>query len=337
METPVTFVNRDGHRLFGMLYAPDHAVAQRVGVLVSVNAIKNRVGTFRLHVLLARRFCELGYYVLTFDPAGIGDSEGPFDNKLLSEHYYDIQTGKYSDDLADATNYFVGEARLDRMVLFGLCGGAISMQMSGASDPRVAGLMLLNLPVLVEDLKRLGQQDNAAKIVSSVSAKTLLKHKVQRLAEIDFWRRLVRLEVDLREEARLVGRSLKVLAQRVGSKVASVASRKLPAQNIAMQPVSPHKQFNMHFQRAFLRSMELRQKTLFMFAELDPWTAIFNSEFRDRALEPGNPHEAHYSIEVIEAANHIFSSAASQKELERRLSTWLLANFPTSRASTARA
>lgn len=337
METPVTFVNRDGHRLFGMLYAPEQPVAQRVGVLVSVNAIKNRVGTFRLHVLLARRFCELGYHVLTFDPAGIGDSEGPFDNKLLSEHYYDIQTGKYSADLADATNWFLAEAKIDRMVLFGLCGGAISMQMSGASDPRVEGMMLLNLPVLVEDLKRLGQQDNAAKIVSPVSAKTLLKHKLQRLVEIDFWRRLVRLEVDLREEARLVGRSLQVLARRVGTKMSSVVSKKPAAQNDAMQPVSPHKQFNMHFQRAFLRSMELGQKTLFMFAELDPWTAIFNSEFRDRALAPGNRHEAHYSIEVIEAANHIFSSADSQKELERRLSTWLLTHFPTSRASTARA
>jgi pimeloyl-ACP methyl ester carboxylesterase len=310
---------------------------QRVGVLVSVNAIKNRVGTFRLHVLLARKFCELGYYVLTFDPAGIGDSEGPFDNKSLSEHYYDIQTGKYSDDLADAMDYFFAEARIDHMVLFGLCGGAISMQMSAASDPRVAGLMLLNLPVLVEDLKRQAQQENAAKIVSSVSAKALLKHKMQRLVELDFWRRLMRFEVDLREEARLVGRSLQVLGKRVSAKVASLSADKPGAQRNVMQPVSPHKQFNMHFQRAFLRSMELRQKTLFMFAELDPWTAIFNSEFRDRALEAGNPHEPHYTIEVIEAANHIFSSAESQKELERRLTSWLQQNFPATTASTAHA
>jgi len=129
MEQPVTFTNRYGSRLFGMLYSPDRPVAQRVGVLVSVNAIKYRAGTFRLHVLLARKFCELGYYVLTFDPAGIGDSEGTFDCKLLSEHYHDIQIGKYSEDLTDATNYFFAEAKIDRMVLFGLCGGAIAVQM----------------------------------------------------------------------------------------------------------------------------------------------------------------------------------------------------------------
>lgn len=335
MEQPVTFTNRYGSRLFGMLYSPDRPVAQRVGVLVSVNAIKYRAGTFRLHVLLARKFCELGYYVLTFDPAGIGDSEGTFDCKLLSQHYHDIQVGKYNEDLTDATNFFFAEAKIDRMVLFGLCGGAISVQMAGAKDSRVQGLILLNLPVLVEDLKRQGQPDNAAKIVSSTSASKLLKHKVQRLTELSFWSRLLRFEVDLREEVQLVSRSLGVLARRVGVKALSVTSRGTKAQTNMEKPVSSHRLFNMHFQHAFLRSMELRQKTLFMFAELDPWTAIFKSEFRDRALEPGNPYDAHYSIEVIEAANHIFSSSESQRELERRLSAWLRQQFPTSGASAA--
>jgi pimeloyl-ACP methyl ester carboxylesterase len=337
MEQPVTFTNRHGCRLFGMLYSPDRPVAQRVGVLVSVNAIKYRAGTFRLHVLLARRFCELGYYVLTFDPAGIGDSEGTFDCKLLSEHYHDIQIGKYSEDLTDATNYFFAEAKIDRMVLFGLCGGAISVQIAGAKDSRVQGLILLNLPVLVEDLKRQGQPDNAAKIVSSTSAKKMLGHKIRRLTELSFWRRLLHSEVDLREEMRLVSRSVGVLAKRVGEKSLSVISHGSKAQTNMENPVSSHRLFNMHFQRAFLRSMEQRQKTLFMFAELDPWTAIFKNEFQDRVLGPGNPYEVNYTIEVIEAANHIFSSAASQKELERRLSSWLLQHFPDFSSSTARA
>jgi pimeloyl-ACP methyl ester carboxylesterase len=337
VETPVTFDNRNGCRLFGMLYSPDIEQTHRVGVVISVNAIKYRAGTFRLHVLLARKLVELGYYVLTFDPAGIGDSEGEFDNKLLSEHYFDIQTGKYSNDLVDATNFFFAEARIERMVLCGLCGGAISVQMSGASDPRVQGLILLNIPVLVEDLKRMGQPDNAGKIVSSTSAKSLLRQKVQRLGEVNFWRRLLRFEVDLREEGRLVRRSLVVLSQRVGSKFAALTSRGEKARKSMSDPASTHRLFNMHFQRAFVRSMELRQKTLFMFAELDPWTAIFNSEFKDRVLEPGNPFEANYSIDEIKAANHIFSSADSQRELESRLAHWLARHFPEAIPANANA
>jgi pimeloyl-ACP methyl ester carboxylesterase len=279
---------------------------------------------------------ELGYFVLTFDPEGIGDSEGPFDFKLLSEHYYDIQTGKYTNDLVDAVGFLSQEAKIDRIVLLGLCGGAISVQMAAAIDPRVHGLILLNLPVLVEDLKRQGQPDNAAKITSSTFARTLLKQEIQRLVEVDFWKRLFKLQVDLREEGRLVRRSVAVLASRVGAKLLSVVPQGDKGQDLA-EPVSPHRLFNMHFQRAFVQSAAMRQKMLFMFAELDPWTAIFKSEFQDRALLPGNAYEAHYTIDVIQAANHIFSGTESQKELERRLVSWLLLHFPNVLSNTVRA
>ena len=51
MEKPVTFVNRKGCRLFGMLYLPDNAPSRRVGIVISVNAVKYRAGTFRLGTL----------------------------------------------------------------------------------------------------------------------------------------------------------------------------------------------------------------------------------------------------------------------------------------------
>src|SRR5262245_9826865 len=181
IEQPITFVNRNGCRLFGMLYRPSASGDRRVGVLISVNAIKYRLGTFRLHVLLARKLCELGYTVFSFDPEGIGDSEGEFDYKLLSEHYFDIQTGKYNQDLADAIDFFAQTAQLDSLLLCGLCGGAISVLMEGGADKRVQGLILLNIPVLVEDLKRQGKEDTAGKITSSESASTLLKGKLHRL------------------------------------------------------------------------------------------------------------------------------------------------------------
>ncbi len=79
MERPIQFKNRKGEVLFGMAFLPDHhCTTKRVGIVISVNAIKYRIGTFRLHALLARKLCSLGYYVLYFDPAGIGDSEGEF-------------------------------------------------------------------------------------------------------------------------------------------------------------------------------------------------------------------------------------------------------------------
>jgi pimeloyl-ACP methyl ester carboxylesterase len=335
MERPVTFVNRNGFRLFGMLYLPERTPSRRIGIVISVNAVKYRLGTFRLHVLLARALSELGYCVLSFDPEGIGDSEGEFEYKLLSEHYYDIQTGKYSNDLSDAIDFFYKECGLDSLLLLGLCGGAISVLMEAGNDERVSGLILLNIPVLVEDLKRQGQVDSAAMITSSESASGLLKAKLQRVTQWNFWRRLVRLEVDLREESRLVAKAASVLVSRVAAKASGLTSARRRAAQALAQPVSANRLYNMHFQTAFARSMTARKRIYFLFAEFDQWTWIFKSEFQDLVLTPGNRFEAECRIEVIGGANHIFSGRESQKELETRIVNWLSGNFPVTLAPQA--
>ena len=320
MEQPVTFVNRNGCRLFGMLYVPDSPQPRRVGIVISVNAIKYRAGTFRLHVLLARKLCALGYSVFTFDPEGIGDSEGTFDYKLLSEHYFDIQTGKYNDDLADAIDYFFDAASLDSVLLCGLCGGAISVLMAG-TDSRVDGYILLNIPVLVEDLKRQGVEDSAAKITSAEYASGMLKSKFQRLIEADFWRRFLTFRVNLREEGRLVAKSFTVLTGKAFARGRNLVrgDKSLPPD----QPVSSHRLFNTYFQSSFKQAIGAKQRIFFLFAELDPWTLIFKSEFKDLALKPGNVYEGLYTHEVIGAANHIFSARDSQQLLHSHIVGWL--------------
>jgi pimeloyl-ACP methyl ester carboxylesterase len=323
MEKPVTFVNRNGCRLFGMLYEPDSVQSRRIGIVISVNAVKYRVGTFRLHVLL------LGYSVLSFDPEGIGDSEGNFDYKLLSEHFYDIQTGKYSNDLSDAIDFFWKECRLDSLLLLGLCGGAISVLMEAGGDARVSGLILLNIPVLVEDLNRRGQVDNAAMITSTESASTLLATKLRRVAQWSFWQRLLRLEVDLREEGRLIAKSATVLAQRIGGKITGLTSARQRVAQALAEPVSTNRLYNMHFQTAFARSMSAHKRVYFLFAELDQWTWVFKSEFQDMILAPGNRYEADCRVEVIRGSNHIFSGRESQAELQSRIVNWLSTYFPT--------
>jgi len=326
-ERPVTFTNRNGCRLFGMLYLPEQSRGNGVGVVISVNAIKYRLGTFRLHVLLARKLCELGYTVFTFDPEGIGDSEGQFEYKLLSEHYYDIQTGKYNNDLADAIGFFCRECSVDSLIMFGLCGGAISVLTAAASDPRVAGLILLNIPLLVEDLNKLGQADESTMITSRESASGVLKEKMHRLVEWNFWRRFVRLEVNFKEEGRLVVRAISVLAAKSWASLRSVLFGKDDAIDWS-KPVSAHRLFNFHFQRAFATAMAKNKRILFLFSEFDQWTWIFKSEFQDIVLVPGNRFERACRIELIEGANHIFSGRESQRKLEQRIVAWLTECFP---------
>lgn len=331
MEQPITFTNRRGRRLFGMCYLPEPQVSRNVGILICVNAVKYRLGTFRLHVLLARKLCELGYSVFCFDPEGIGDSEGEFESKLLTEHYHDIQHGKYSSDLADAVKYFTSEHPVGSLLLFGLCGGAISVLIEAATDSRVDGLILLNLPVLVEDLKRKGVENHAAKITSVEKAGNVLAAKGRRLLELSFWWRLVKLQVDLREEGRLVRRSLSVLADKLWR-----ASRAATTQQSGISlstPVSNNPLYNMNFQSSFAAVMAMRKQVLFVFAELDPWTLIFKSEFQDAVLGPGNGYESYCTLRMINAANHIFSATESQRQLQEAIVDWLEDRFARLRSA----
>lgn len=324
MEKPVTFRNRNGRTLFGMLHLPNAAVNRRIGVLISVNAIKYRLGTFRLHVLLARRLCALGYTVFSFDPEGIGDSEGEFEYKLLSEHYYDIQVGKYTNDLRDAVEYFRGECHLDSLVTLGLCGGAISILLEAADDPRIDGLILLNLPVLVEDLARKGAPDSTVAITSTDTAAPLLKAKFHRLIEPKFWWRVVTLKVDFREESQLVSKAMRVILSSAFARKRDVSSQ---APDLLAEPASKNRLYNMHFQRAFGRVMAARKPALFVFAEHDQWTWIFKSEFQDSILKPGNPFERYCDLHVVKGSNHIFSARASHGELAAIIVDWLDARW----------
>jgi hypothetical protein len=194
-------------------------------------------------------------------------------------------------------------------------------------------LILLNIPVLVEDLKRLGQVDSAAMITSSESAGSVLRAKLERLTQWHFWKRLLTFKVDLREEAKLVTRAASVLTRKVTEKFSGLANERQRAAQALSEPVSVNRLYNMNFQTAFSRSMVARKRVFFLFAELDQWTWVFKSEFQDLVLKPGNRYETDCRVEVIPGANHIFSGRESQAQLQSRIVDWLNAHFPLSKAA----
>ena len=85
MEEAVTFENKKGEKIFGIVHIPDLTPfgEKKVGINLLDPGIKYRVAPNRLNIKLARRLCQNGYYVLRFDPAGIGDSEGELPQNVL--------------------------------------------------------------------------------------------------------------------------------------------------------------------------------------------------------------------------------------------------------------
>ncbi len=165
----------EGSRLMGIVSRPPRETpGQDVGVVIIVGGPQYRAGSHRQFVQLARVLAETGYPVLRFDCRGMGDSEG--------EARSFEQTGADIGAAIDALQRAAPAMR--RVVLWGLCDGASAalLYVHEHSDPRVAGLALLNPWVRSE----------------ASLAKTHVKHYYrQRLAERAFWLKLLSGKVAL--------------------------------------------------------------------------------------------------------------------------------------------
>ena len=83
---PVTFVNRRGERLVGILHPPASGASDRAVLLLSPG-VKTRVAPHRLYNRLADAIVQQGCWVFRFDFYGLGDSEGEINEPYLADLY----------------------------------------------------------------------------------------------------------------------------------------------------------------------------------------------------------------------------------------------------------
>lgn len=124
---------RAGH-LVGIAGLP--ATAGAPGVIVLNAGMVHRVGPFRLHVELTRRFNASGYPTLRFDLSTRGDSGA--DGQPLA------RVDQVLADVSDAMDLLAAEGGCTRFVLLGLCSGAADAHRVACDDPRVAGAVFID-------------------------------------------------------------------------------------------------------------------------------------------------------------------------------------------------
>jgi exosortase A-associated hydrolase 1 len=130
-ELAVSFDCRED-RLIGVLSKPDQAHAR--AVLLVVGGPQYRAGSHRQFVLLARAIAAQGYPVLRFDYRGMGDSGGE------PRHFEQV-----TEDIRAAIDcLLLAMPSVHEVVLWGLCDGASAAAFHAPTDPRVAGLVLVN-------------------------------------------------------------------------------------------------------------------------------------------------------------------------------------------------
>jgi exosortase A-associated hydrolase 1 len=265
-----------GERLVAVLARP--SACGDTGVVIVVGGPQYRAGSHRQFVLLARALAAAGVPALRFDVRGMGDATGPmqsFESSTL--------------DVECAIGAMVSSCpTVRRIVLWGLCDAAsvILLYARSSKDSRIAGLVLAN-PWVRSDASY---------------AKTQLVHYYgKRLLQLEFWKKFVRLDVDLAGGAASVARH--------------VANAGRPSERAEASQFQTRMADGL---RAFsgpvlvlLSGQDLTAREFLDWTGMDPaWRGLLDaprvtrSDFRD--------------------ADHTFSTASSRERAEAQTVQWLL-------------
>ena len=307
---PVTFHNRDGLKLFGMVHAPDSGKPRAAPIVLLSPGIKSRVAPHRLYVKLARHFSSLGFVVLRFDFSGLGDSEGTVEESLVADFYGSVQTGRYVNDTRAAMDWMQKEYKVSRFILAGLCGGAITGLLTGAHDQRVDSLLGFGIPVILDSA-----QVDPTKYLTAGELAAWRKRYLSKLWDFKSWVRLLTFKSNYRAliKALLVTHKL----EKTAAMPSSTSVKPIAASN-----------FNPIFPDAF-EAMARSRKLLLIFSEADRLYSIYQERFAQPYNAMLEQYRGNLEVHLVRDANHIFSFLEWQSDLLQQASFWLNRNYET--------
>ncbi len=317
---PVTFQNKAGHRLFGMLHQPVKACASGAGILLLSPGVKMRVAPHRLYLNMTNRFVAMGYSVLRFDFYGLGDSEGEVDEEHLADLYGAVQVGRYINDTIAAMDWMEQTYGIRKFIVSGLCGGAITGLLAAVKDPRIVGLVGLAIPVILD-----GSRIDFNQYMTDAQLNATRDGYLKKLLSPGAWRSWVRL-LTFQSDYKMIARSLmKPLLSRLG-KAQSV-------QTVEASQAEPADNTNPHFAPAFRHMLSTGRLICLVFAEKDRLYWEFEKKFLERNQAMLDSHGSQYQVHVTKEANHIFSFREWEEDMLLHCASWLT-RFEASQCGT---
>jgi uncharacterized protein len=312
---PVTFENRAGQTLHAILHAPEPA-RSGTGVVLLSPGIKSRVAPHRLYWKMARRFSELGFPVLRFDFSGLGDSEGRIEDHLMADLYRGIQLGRYVDETLDAIQWFREKGGVDRVVLAGLCGGAITGLLAAARCTDVAGVLGIGLPVTLD-----GSAVDKVAMMSDGQLRGVRQKYLRKVTDRSSWRRVLTFKTDFR----LLAHSLGLVRRPRVTAVPGTGPTVLGGNG------------NPAFPPALAQTLTRGVPVLLVYGGADRlyW------DYREKFAEPQAAFLEAFgdvlNVHVIDRANHVLTFDEWQQELHDTsrawLEQWFLSSSPRPRPS----
>lgn len=311
----ISFQNRNGLRLHGMLHEPEPSATRGICVLLLSPGIKGRVGPHRLYLKIAEGLVPLGFHVLRFDYYGLGDSEGSIDERLTSDMYNTIQGGRYVDDTIAAMDWMQASVGVKRFVGSGLCGGSISAMLTAAQDKRIESILSLSIPTALD-----GGAANWARFATARQLEGIRRGYFKRLVKPEAWIRF------------LTGKtSYPVLWRSLKQMLAWTAKSPAVKPTASVTPSAPKDDTNPKFAPAFLKFVGSKRRMLLVFSGKDRVRWDFEEKFEARYRHHVEPFREYFEIRTIDNANHVLSDPAWVHEMLEVAVRWLDAVHPFER------
>ncbi|MBV2124059.1 MAG: alpha/beta fold hydrolase [Candidatus Thiodiazotropha sp. (ex Ctena orbiculata)] len=315
ISTPVTIKNRNGLKLYGILEQPETTVKDTAILLLSPG-IKMRVGPHRMYNKLSKVLVDKGFTVLRYDFYGLGDSEGALDQKILVDVYNSIQNGRYIDDTIDAMDWLGATYNIDKFVLGGLCGGAITGMLAGSADERVKGLIALGLINVFE-----GGEDNFSKFVTEGQLEDLKKGYISKLTDIDSWKRIITLKSDFRTIFKILFKPIRVISNSIRENLTASSKNKIEFVHDESSNTNPR------FAPTFFSMLQQSKKMLLVYSGGDRLLWEFKEKFENIYKSHLSDYSHIYELHTIPDANHILSLSEWEESMHKLVEDWLQKNF----------
>ena len=310
MERPVQFQSGDA-TLCGILHLPEDFKYRKpeIGFVFVHSGSRGRRGNTFQYPAYARYFADFGYPSLCFDPTGVADSTGEIETCKVDDFYGTIQLGRFADDTLAGVQEFYRHVEPKKLVLFGICGGAITALIAAPKlKHRVDGLVLMSIPVLIDS----AQQSELDRIPREYARKYLLAMYARKLVSIKAWKRLLwrQSEVDT------IWTMLKATLLGHGSRSSS-----------SVEQTDDEDGKGTRFNRLFIDSLDTmvkhKSQVIFLFGDDDTFRWEFEREFYNNCWQKNPGYARQCVVHYLPGCNHMFTMREWQKQALDLITPWL--------------
>jgi pimeloyl-ACP methyl ester carboxylesterase len=116
-------------------------------IVIAPNGPLPRAGPFRSMTRLADLLCRAGHRVVRADLRGFGEAGADVPEATIHGHYRSIERGLHVDDLLAVVDALDEDGA--PLVLFGSCGGAVTVVRAAEREPLVRAVIGYALPVVL--------------------------------------------------------------------------------------------------------------------------------------------------------------------------------------------